>query len=641
MTCDKIKAADFGNDGFKDISFNFQQNGINIYKSNQGLSFSLLPTPALNGGSGVQDFGIGDFNSDGLKDIAFGHTYFSSSVVSVLLNSAGSGFSVVPTSISVCNGGSTNALTVGDYDLDGKDDIVISHSSCYNGKSTSVFRQTASGSFSLTGLYSLIEEAEYLFMKDINMDSYPDIVFSEASSGKLEVYLNNKAGGFYKESLQTLGRVVNSCYGDFNNDSKTDIATIGGWFVNYISIQLNNSMKISPATNQTICSGSTIVIKKDGPYPGFSWMPGGSVADSIIVTTTGTYSAISAEGINGCTSTVSVNVTMDNTCADVWPGDANSDGLADNLDVLELGLHYSQTGPARATTSNNWQSYFANNWTGTITNGKNLNHSDCNGDGTINDDDTLAIYNNYSLTHAFKTAQTNTVNPQLSIVPDQASVVGGVWGTASIYLGDETTNINNINGLAFTINLDNTLIEPNSIYIEYQNSFIDASQNLHFRKLDFASGKIHTATTHTNNTNVSGYGKIATLHYQIKSTLTVDDTLTISLALANQSSATGIITPLTSGSSFITVLAVGIEELKNNNFISINPNPTNGLLTVNSKTDLQKIEVISITGQILLSEIPASINHTLHLENFANGIYFVNMYQNNRIIKREKVVLNK
>lgn len=227
-------------------------------------------------------------------------------------------------------------------------------------------------------------------------------------------------------------------------------------------------------------------------------------------------------------------------------------------------------------------------------------------------------------------------------MPEQASVVGGVWGTASIYLGNATTNINNINGVSYTVDFDNTLIEPNSIYIEYQNSFLDASnQNLEFRKLDFVNGKIFTATTHTNNTNVSGFGKIATLHYQIKSTLTVDDTLTLSLALANQSNALGIITPLTSGSSSITTLAVGIEELENSNLISINPNPTNGLLTINCKTQLQKTEVVAITGQVLLSEIPTNISHTLHLENFANGIYFVNIYQNNRIIKREKVVLNK
>ena len=335
-------------------------------------------------------------------------------------------------------------------------------------------------------------------------------------------------------------------------------------------------------------------------------------------------------------------VTVSNTCNDVWPGDANSDGIADNLDVLELGLHFTQTGPSRAGISNLWQAYFSNNWVGTITNGKNLMHSDCNGDGTIDANDTLAIYNNYGSTHAFKPAQTNTVNPQLSIVPDQPGVVKGTWGTASVYLGDVTTNINNINGLAFTVDFDNTLIETNSIYIEYQSSFLDAGQNLDFRKPDFANGKIFTATTHTVNNNVSGYGKIATLHYQIKSTLTTDQVLNFGISQANQSDASGTIVPLTSGSGTLMAMgaSVGLQEL-NGNVISISPNPTNGSLTINSKTELQKIEVVSITGQVLLIEMPTNVSHTLHLQNFANGIYFVNVYQNDRVVKREKIVLNK
>jgi len=390
-----------------------------------------------------------------------------------------------------------------------------------------------------------------------------------------------------------------------------------------------------------VCVGTSANLSVSGANT-YTWSNSSTSTSITVIPTIGSTYSVSGKGLNNCVSTKTISVTVDNTCADVWPGDANSDGTANNLDVLELGLHYSQTGVPRASTSNSWQSYFSNNWTGTITNGKNLNHSDCNGDGTIDDNDTLAIYNNYGLTHAFKPVQTTTVNPQLSIVPDQTSLVKGSWGTASIYLGDAITSINNINGLAFTINFDNTLIETNSIYIEYQNSFLDAGQNLHFRKLDFANGKIFTATTHTINNNVSGNGLIAKLHYQIKSSLTTDEVLNIGLSQANQSNASGIIAPLTTGAGTLMALgsSVGIQEL-NGNIISISPNPTNGSLTINSKTELQKIEFVSITGQVLLSEVPTNVYHTLHLDSFANGIYFVNLYQDNRIVKREKIVLNK
>jgi hypothetical protein len=395
------------------------------------------------------------------------------------------------------------------------------------------------------------------------------------------------------------------------------------------------------ATSNSVCAGASTHLSVSGT-DFYLWNTGAVTSSISITPTINTTYTVTGTDLNNCSSTQTVSVFVDNNCQDVWPGDANSDGLADNLDLLELGLHYTQTGAPRATTSNAWQPYFSNNWTGTITNGKNLNHSDCNGDGAINDDDTLAIYSNYGLTHAFKPAQINSFNPQLSIVPDQAYVAKGTWGTASIYLGDAITSINNMNGVAFTVDFDNTLIETNSIYIEYQNSFLDAGQNLHFRKLDFANGKIFTATTHTLNNNVSGNGKIATLHYQIKSGLTTDDVLNLGILQANQSDASGIITPLTSGTGTLMAIgaSVGLQEL-NGNIVSVSPNPTNGSLTINSKTELQKVEVISITGQILLSEIPSNVSHTLHLHNFANGIYFVNLYQNDRVVKREKIVLNK
>lgn len=403
----------------------------------------------------------------------------------------------------------------------------------------------------------------------------------------------------------------------------------------------------SASVTNTICEGSSIYFNASGATT-YSWSGingfNSSIQNPVIANATslntGIYNLTMATAYCSVTNTFTVNINSG--CQDVWPGDANSDGTADNIDVLELGLHYTQTGAPRATISTTWQSYFANNWIGTITNGKNLNHSDCNGDGIINDNDTLAIYTNYGLTHAFKPTQTNTVNPQLSIVPDQVSVVKGTWGTASIYLGDATTNINNINGVAFTVDFDNTLIEQSNIYIEYLPSFIDASQNLHFRKLDFSNNKIYTATTHTVSNNVSGFGKIATLHYQIKSSLSSDQVLNLGISQANQSDASGAIIPLTSGTGTLLAIgsSVGLQEL-NGNVIYVSPNPTNGSLTIHSKTELQKIEVMSVDGKILLNETPANVSHTLHLDNFTNGIYFVNVFQNNRIVKREKIVLNK
>lgn len=100
-----------------------------------------------------------------------------------------------------------------------------------------------------------------------------------------------------------------------------------------------------------------------------------------------------------------------------------------------------------------------------------------------------------------------------------------------------------------------------------------------------------------------------------------------------------------SGSASIYVVVdncqVGLIEKLSENLISIYPNPNNGVLIINTSFELQKIEITSITGQILLSETPSNKKHLLDLENYSNGIYFLNIYQNNKITRREKVIVNK
>ena len=150
-----------------------------------------------------------------------------------------------------------------------------------------------------------------------------------------------------------------------------------------MQIVVNPKPIISIFSNSIVCSGSSAYLNVSGANT-YTWNTGATTSSITVTPTTTSIYTVSGTDLNNCSNTQTVSVTVDNTCQDVWPGDANSDGTADNLDVLELGLHYTQTGAPRTSVSNTWQSYFTNNWTGTIANGKNLNHSDCNGDGTIN-----------------------------------------------------------------------------------------------------------------------------------------------------------------------------------------------------------------------------------------------------------------
>ncbi len=412
---------------------------------------------------------------------------------------------------------------------------------------------------------------------------------------------------------------------------------------NTVQVIVNAIPTLTASISNSICIGSSTLLNVLGANT-YSWTTGATTSSiTVAPTINSTYTVIGTD-LNNCTTTQTIAVTVNPTCQDVWPGDANSDGLADNLDVLELGLHYTQSGPTRATTSNAWQSYFSNNWTGTISNGKNVNHSDCNGDGTINNNDTLAIFNNYGLTHVFKGSEQTVSNPQLSIVPDQPFVNKGNWGTASVFLGDASAPVNNINGLAFTLTFDQNLIETNSVYLEYPTSFINgANQNLKFNKLNFTSGLLYTATTHTLGSNVNGNGKIAILHYKIKSTLSADAVLNIALTQAKQSNVSGLLAPLTTGSASVAAIgaSVGMNELEEGNYITVYPNPAENQLTISGNVSLQKIELYNIAGQLIFSEKISATKYQMSLDAIASGIYFVKISAMNKVITHEKIVVQR
>jgi len=89
--------------------------------------------------------------------------------------------------------------------------------------------------------------------------------------------------------------------------------------------------------------------------------------------------------------------------------------------------------------------------------------------------------------------------------------------------------------------------------------------------------------------------------------------------------------------------AVEIQELSNNsgNIVNIYPVPTNGIIIVSSKNDFNKMELLSITGQVLLSETATGKNHQLQLQNFAEGIYFVRITTYNGLSVTKKIVVNR
>ena len=79
--------------------------------------------------------------------------------------------------------------------------------------------------------------------------------------------------------------------------------------------------------------------------------------------------------------------------------------------------------------------------------------------------------------------------------------------------------------------------------------------------------------------------------------------------------------------------------------LSIHPNPTNGSTTfsyVINENATGKIVVTDLSGRVIRTELLSLSRNTimLDLSTQDNGIYFVNLYEDDQLIKTEKLILN-
>lgn len=618
--------ADFNNDGKIDA---VSQSHVFLGQGNGTFTEAALTQTIYNIYSNVESakMVIADFNNDGNKDIltpgfANSSIYFGT----------GTGQFNAPVTYTAFSNYSSD---VGLINNDGNVDVAFAQ-----GTLMAVYHGNGSGSFTLSSNSpSLVSNPNAGFTKvlDLNNDNKSDIVqipnhiWNGTNTVSVQAYLSNTNNTFYSPASSSIniGQPYNYCViGDMNSDNYPDLVSL--------SMSSNNG---SAPQNMSVTINFNDGLGVFNASKTFTFFNYGRIAKM----NTGDYNNDGTRDLAIQTlscSVPSLYILLSNpNCA--WPGDANSNGIANNIDILELGLQFNQTGPARATQNNTWIDQSFSAWTGSVSTGKNKGHADCNGNGVVNLNDTLAVYLNYGFTH-FKPSQEQVVNPDITIVPDQSAVLKNTWGTASIFLGDASNTINNIHGVAFTASFDNSIIETDSVYIEYVPSFIN-SNNMHFRKRVFANGVLYTATTHTNQVNANGNGKIAILHYKVKPTLANDAVLNLGIANANKLSATGVLSSLTSGTGTLNAVTVpnGIRENNLGQYISVYPNPSNGSLTIKQlvkENSAKEIIIYNNLGQVVFTKKLNTLVETIDT-NLAKGIYFYSLNNDKQQILKSKLII--
>jgi hypothetical protein len=218
-----VAVADLTNHGDEDV----------LALANTGLSTLLgsgdgtvqAPVVLNTGGSGgVASFAVGDFNGDGKLDVVAnnspGYAGGGPTLGFLAGNSAGTFHPVQVMAV----GETANALAVGDFRGTGKLDVVMASDNSSN--TVAVLPGNGNGTFAVVPGFAAGLSPVGMAVGDFNGDGKPDLVTSGV--GGLNVFLNNGDGTFRAGPTLATGDVSNVVVADFNGDGKADIAAVTG-----------------------------------------------------------------------------------------------------------------------------------------------------------------------------------------------------------------------------------------------------------------------------------------------------------------------------------------------------------------------------------------------------------------------------
>jgi FG-GAP-like repeat/Abnormal spindle-like microcephaly-assoc'd, ASPM-SPD-2-Hydin/FG-GAP repeat len=215
-----VAFGDFNGDGHTDVAVTAAL--LNHVSVLFGKGDGALQTP-VNYTVGIDPVAIavGDFNGDGKPDIVTANG--TSNSVSVLLNQGNGAFQLAPQTNLVI-GQSPSALAVGDFNRDGKLDVAVLVALPQLGANAAeVFLGKGDGTFQPGVNYPVGNGSNSIAVGDFNGDGKLDLVTADETG--VSVLLGKGDGTFQSASHSPAGNAPHSlAVGDFNNDGKLDVA---------------------------------------------------------------------------------------------------------------------------------------------------------------------------------------------------------------------------------------------------------------------------------------------------------------------------------------------------------------------------------------------------------------------------------
>jgi PKD repeat protein len=286
---------------------------------------------------------------------------------------------------------------------------------------------------------------------------------------------------------------------------------------------------------------------------------------------------------------------------DVWPGDVSYDGVANNTDMLYLGLSFGYSDFERPQASLDWTGQPSLDWNMFIS-GVNANpkHADTDGNGVVNFADTIAISQNYGQTHGKTENALAGSYPALWVEAVQDTVAPGQGIHATVHLGSASQPVDSLHGIAFTLTFNDMLVDDAAFSIDFSGNALGTvgSDVMTLQKLFLPDGEVDVAVTRTTRQNWGGYGPLATFH--IVTTDNLSGIHELRIGVSGITAITAREFPVELASVPDTVIIdpdhVGIGEAFGSS-LRVWPNPGSGIFRIEGLHGAELVEVMDATGR--------------------------------------------
>jgi hypothetical protein len=244
---------DFNGDGLVDVATPTARYNIGIFLSNGNGTFT--PTVNNSAPSGPNGVALADINKDGKLDSIYAGS--NNNKLGVSLGQGNGTF--LPANSNYPVGSGPRALAVADFNNDGNLDVAVANTS---GSTVSVLFGTGSGTLQAATSYSAPSTPTGMAQGDFDKDGNIDLATTSYVSNKVNILRN--VGGSFTTTVFPGGTAPNGiAVGDFNGDGNLDLALANEGAGNVSILLGNGNCSFGAATNFSTPSTTHNVVVAD------------------------------------------------------------------------------------------------------------------------------------------------------------------------------------------------------------------------------------------------------------------------------------------------------------------------------------------------------------------------------------------